>query len=63
MKKVSKQTQTEETKILNCSFSDLKVCLKQSSEVKLNMTICTNCLLGRIEKHLYGILKKLYSKS
>lgn len=61
MKKIE-SSNTQQKELLQCSFSDLKVCLKQSPTVKLNMEICTNCLLGRIEKHLFSIVKKMYEK-
>jgi hypothetical protein len=58
----SKTDQTAQvTKSMECPFTDLKVCLRQTNQAKLDMLICTNCILGRIEKHLYAVVKKLYS--
>jgi len=58
----SKTDQTVQvTKSMECPFTDLKVCLRQTNQAKLDMSICTNCILGRIEKHLYAVVKKLYS--
>jgi hypothetical protein len=54
---------TQVIKAMECPFTDLKACLRQTNQAKLDMTICTNCVLGRIEKHLYAVVKKLYSNT
>jgi hypothetical protein len=65
MKTKQDQTKTKQDQVgLNeCPFMDVNVCLRQSPKTKLDLGICTNCILGRIEKHIYAIVKKLYLPS
>ena len=56
------QKEINEPKIMSCIYSGLKNCLKQSPDIKIDQSICTNCLLGRIEKHLFSIVKKMYNE-
>jgi len=63
MKSKTQAVEERPIKSMECPFTDLKVCLRQTNQVQLDMSICTNCILGRIEKHLYAVVKKLYSSS
>ena len=59
----AKQTkQTKQDKIMECPFTDMRLCLRQTASAKLDLSICTNCILGRIEKHLFAIARKLYQQ-
>ncbi|MEM2175255.1 MAG: hypothetical protein QXI58_06515 [Candidatus Micrarchaeia archaeon] len=60
-KKSTDITNVQEPTGPECPFTRIVSCLKQTKKAKLDMGICTNCLLGRIETHLYAIVRKMYT--
>lgn len=38
-----------------CTFKMVSHCYYQDTSKQLNMQLCTNCILSRVEKHLFSI--------